>query len=64
MSPTESHQLARELALEYIHTNNIFKHEAQDIDARTKEYFELYKKFRISISKYARDYSYESDNVK
>jgi len=64
MSTIEAHQLARELTLEYIRVNNIFRHESQDIEERTKEYFSLYKKFRISIENHARSYSYGDNEVK
>ncbi|WP_143321624.1 hypothetical protein [Clostridium sp. HBUAS56010] len=67
MSLYESHQLARELTLEYIRENRIFSIEnsfdgmKRDRDEMIKAYFSIYEDFRISIEDYADQHSYAKE---
>ncbi|GEM_PF-5703887 len=64
MNLNESHQLARELTMEFIRENRIFSKEnsfdgrRRDLDEMTKAYFSLYEDFRNGIEDYADKYSY------
>lgn len=64
MNLNESHQLARELTMEYIRENRIFSvnesfdNKKRGRDDMVKAYFSLYEDFRNGVEEYAEKYSY------